>query len=236
MSARSVREGKKAIFVVVLVFMPIMAIAVGNAGWIGKAMVQLGMLPADMDPNNAFIEVAKVVCPPGVLGVIIAAVVAALMSTIDTLINAVSAIAVNDIWRRKVRPGREDAYYLKMARYFAIGATGLGILLVPVFRQFDSIFQAFSHFCSIVVPPMIVVITLGALWKRFTPAAAFWTLMIGSLITLVSLFFPLLVTPVAHGVAVDPEALEIDRSFTLIAQWSQGETADPATVPWKTYT
>jgi len=44
-----------------------------------------------------------------------------------------------------------------------------------------------------------VVIVLGAVWSRFTPAAAFYTLVLGFIINVTSMFFPAMVTPFAHG-------------------------------------
>lgn len=200
MSAKSVREGKKTITIVILVLMPIAAIAVSNAGWLYKAMMPTDIgIAKNISPKDIFVSVANFVCPPGVFGFVVAALIAALMSTVDALINAVSAVAVNDIWRAKIRPGKSDEYYLKAARNFAIVATILGIMLVPMFAQFKNIFQGFSHFTSVVTPPMVVVIMLGAVWKRFTPAAAFYTLVLGFIINCISLWIPALVRPFAHG-------------------------------------
>ena len=199
MSAKSVRDSTKAIFVVLIIFMPVAALAVCNAGLIGKAMENAGMLHQQFEARHIFVVVANTVCRPGVFGLVMAALIAALMSTLDTYINAVSAIAVNDIWRPIVKPGRSDSYYLHSARYFAIAATILGFALIPFFASFESVAQAFTHFCSTVTPPMIVVITLGALWRRFTPAAAFYTLVVGFSINVASLFFPQMITPFAHG-------------------------------------
>jgi len=142
------------------------------------------------------------VCQPGIFGFVIAAMIAALMSTLDTLITAVSAIAVNDICRLKW-PNREDAFYLKLAKHIALIATLVGIALIPVFNKFDSIYQALSHFTSSVIPPLAVVICLGTLWKRFHTRAAFWTLIFGSLALFVSLVQPFIITPFSHGIAPD---------------------------------
>jgi SSS family solute:Na+ symporter len=76
-------------------------------------------------------------------------------------------------------------------------------LLIPLFAPFGSIYEALTHFNAIVVPPMVVVIVLGVIWKRFTPAAAFWTLVLGSAALLVSLFIPELIAPLAHGEPID---------------------------------
>jgi SSS family solute:Na+ symporter len=201
LSAKSVRDARRAMLLVVLVLMPLAAIAVCGAGWVGRAMVSHGVLPTDTPGKDIFVEVARLVCRPGIFGLVVAAMIAALMSTLDTLLNAVSAIAVNDVWK-VAQPGKSDAHYLRAARHVTIGATVLGIFLTPLFDQFTTIYQALTHFTSMITPPLITVIVLGVLWKRFTAQAAFWTLLLGSLGILLSLFFPILITPFAHG--VDP--------------------------------
>jgi SSS family solute:Na+ symporter len=205
LSARSVRESRKAMLTVVLVLMPLLAVAVGGAGWVGRALVTQGRLDLEGEgTGQTFLTVAALVSRPGLFGLVVAAVIAALMSTLDTLLSAVSAIGVNDVWRT-VRPGRDDAHYLRAARLVAILAALVGIGLVPVFNRFDSMYQALSHFTSIVTPPLVVVIFLACVWPRFDSRAAFWTLIIGSVAIVLSLFVPQVITPIAHGIPGPPE-------------------------------
>lgn len=203
MSVRSPRDGYKAMFVVVLFLMPVAAIAISNAGWLGRAMVTHGMISADTDPNQIFVTVTSLVTRPGVFGLILAALVAALMSTIDTLITAVSAVFVNDIWKPFVAADRPDKHYLFVARLAAIGATLVGVILVPVFAHEKSIYVAHGKFIATVTPAMVVVILLSVFSRRFTPAAAFWTLIGGSALTFLSAYFPQMIVPFAHGVSPD---------------------------------
>jgi SSS family solute:Na+ symporter len=220
-------------FCQVLVLMPIAAVAVSGAGWIGRAMVAHGSLDA-VQPDNAkdiFMTVAGTLCPSGVRGFVMAAVLAALMSTLEALINAVSAVAVNDIWRPILRPGQSDAHYLRVARYVAVAANALGIALIPVFAKFASIYQALTTFTGIVTPPLVVVICLGAIWKRFTPAAAFWTLVFGWGAIVVSLFFPELITPLAHGEPPTAGHGYMRSLFGLVVSGVLGVAITPFTRP-----
>ena len=61
--------------------LPISAIVVGNAGWIGKAIsiVQPDVVPPNTSPDQIFVVVANIVALPGVFGFIMAALTAALM-------------------------------------------------------------------------------------------------------------------------------------------------------------
>lgn len=203
LSARSVDDGRKAMIFVALILMPLAAISVGGAGWIGSALVSQGLLPSDTDAKQIFITVSKIVTMPGVYGFVIAAVIAALMSTLDTLITAVCAVVVNDIVR-PMNPGQSDDYYLKVAKQCAVVVTVIGILLIPVFNTFSSIYKALSHFTSIIIPPLIVVVLGGLLVKRYNSTCAIGTLIVGGGSLIFSQFFPQVIIPVAHGVQ-DPD-------------------------------
>ncbi len=236
LSARSVRDGRKAMLAVVIVMMPLAAISVSNAGWIGRALVEKGEMDAeelgytdlvdkhgdvrlsaeDQLSKNIFVEVSNRVCPPGFFGLVIAAVVSALMSTLDTLITAVSAVAVNDVWRT-LRPNQPDKHYLKVAKFTAIGSAALGVALLPLFTRFTSIYQALSAFTSTVAPPLVVVIVLGVVWRGMTSRAAFWSVLIGFVALLISIAFPQLITPFAHGIPADEGYGYIRALFGLVA-------------------
>jgi SSS family solute:Na+ symporter len=200
LSLKSVKEIKKTFLSLVLVLMPLAAFAVSNAGWLGRAMVSQGVLPSDVDANQIFVRVANTVCQPGVFGFVMAALTAALMSTIDTLINAVSAIAVNDVYKPYVAPNASDKHHLRVARIVSLSAALLGIALVPVFASFKSIYVAHGSFTASITPPMVITIVLGAYWKKFTPSAAFWTLFGGTGMVALSIAWPVLITPFSHGV------------------------------------
>ncbi len=202
LSLKSVKEIKKTFLSLVLVLMPLAAFAVSNAGWLGRAMVSQGVLPSGVDANQIFVRVANTVCQPGLFGFVMAALTAALMSTIDTLINAVSAVAVNDVYKPYVAPNASDKHHLRVARIISLAAAFLGIALVPIFASFKSIYVAHGSFTASITPPMVITIVLGAYWKKFTPSAAFWTLFGGTMMVALSIAWPVLIHPFAHG--VDP--------------------------------
>ncbi len=230
LSAKSVHDGRKAMIVCVLLFMPLAAIAVSGGGWVGRAMVGLGMEGAPEKEKGVFVTVARMVCSPGMFGLVVAALLAALMSTLDTYINAVAAIGVNDILR-PLRPGRDDAYYLNAARWIAVGATLLGFALVPLFELSDTIYKAHATFFACVNPPFVAVVLMGCLWKRFTAPAAFWALTAGTGITLLSLQFPGWIAPFAHGVAPTENYIYMRALFALVTTASIGIVVTLVTQP-----
>lgn len=203
LSLKSVRESKKTLLFVFFLLMPLASIAAANAGWLGKAFVEEGMLPSDTPSKQIFVSVAALLCRPGLFGLIMAALIAALMSTIDTFINAVSVVTINDIYRPYIAKGKSDKHYLKVARIMSLVAGAIGIALVPVFASFKSIYAAHGAFIASVTPPMVVAVLCGVFWKRFTSAAAFWALLGGAIAVALSIKYPILITPFSQGVPPD---------------------------------
>ena len=200
MSARSVFEARKAALFMPLILMPIAACVVASGGWVGKALVHAGALPETVTADRAFFVAAEFLCRPGVFGLVIAALTAALMSTVDTLVTAVSAVVVNDLYKPYVRPDADERRLLRVARISALIVMVIGILLVPVFMNFKTIYAAHGAFTAAVTPPLVVTLLASVFWRRFTRVAALATLVGGMIAIGFSLFVPQVITPFAHGV------------------------------------
>ena len=214
MACKNVNEGRKAAAVNILFVLPISAIVVGNAGWIGKAIsvVSPDIVSPSVSPDQIFVVVANIIASPGMFGFIMAALTAALMSTVDTLINATAAIFINDVYRpvqqfvkRNVMTDR-DKKELRAARYASIGVTALGVLAVLAFKNFPTVYEAHGYFHSTLTPPLVVGIFLGVFWKRFTPAAVITTFVGGVALMILGARYPgLLIAPFDHGIEMDPD-------------------------------
>ncbi|HOO57645.1 MAG TPA: sodium:solute symporter family protein [bacterium] len=201
LSVRSVADGRKTILFVILILCPIATFAIDSTGWLGTAMVNKGVLAPDVSSQDIFIHVAYLVCRPGIFGLILAALTAALMSTVDTLINASAAIWVNDVWQPYVKPGKSDGYYLGVARWVSVIAMLVGIVLVPVYKSVGSIYQAHGIFTATITPPMAVALMMAMMWKRYSSKAAFWTLLGGALMMFLGMIWPqYLIQPFSHGI------------------------------------
>ncbi len=216
MACKNVNEGRKAAAVNILFVLPISAIVVGNAGWIGKAIsvVNPDIVSPSVSPDQIFVVVANIIASPGMFGFIMAALTAALMSTVDTLINATAAIFINDVYRpvqqfvkRNVMTDRDrDKKELLAARYASIGVTALGVLAVLAFKNFPTVYEAHGYFHSTLTPPLVVGIFLGVFWKRFTPAAVITTFVGGVALMILGARYPgLLIAPFDHGIEMDPD-------------------------------
>jgi SSS family solute:Na+ symporter len=216
MSCKSVDEGRKAAAFNILFMLPISAIVVGNAGWIGKAIsvINPDVVSPNTDPDAIFVVVANVISHPGVFGFVMAALTAALMSTVDTLLNAIAAIYINDVHRpakkwlsKKVLTWKEeDRQELLSARVATAVFTVMGVLAVIPFSQFPTVYEAHGYFHSTLTPPLVVGIFLGIFWKKFTNTAVISTFVGGVALMVLGMHYPVpLIQIFAHGTEYVPE-------------------------------
>ncbi|NUN10437.1 MAG: sodium:solute symporter family protein [Ignavibacteriaceae bacterium] len=216
MSCKSVDEGRKAATFNILFMLPISAIVVGNAGWVGKAISQMNpdLVPPTTDPDKIFVVVANLITQPGVFGFIMASLTAALMSTVDTLINATAAVFINDVYRpikkklniKKASEKTEDKRELSAARYSSVFFTLLGVAAVIPFSMFPTVYEAHGYFHSTLTPPLVVAIFLGAFWKKLTPAGVMTTFVSGVALMIIGANYPNpLIAIFDHGTRFDPK-------------------------------
>ncbi len=187
LALRGMKDAKKMVAVWLLALSPLAAIAVSGGGWIAWVLAARGEI--ETTAQDAFVSAARFLCSPGVFGLILAALMAALMSTADTLINAVSAIFVNDIYRPYIARDREDRHYLRVARLSSLCTAAIGLALVPIMMG-GTIYQAHAMFTAAVTPPILVAILLGVLWRRFNAPAAMATMLGGGFLVALTFFAP----------------------------------------------
>jgi len=230
MACRSVNEGRKAAAFNVLIALPISAIAVSNAGWIGRAITntQPDRLPAGTDADQVFVHVTALLTTPAGFGFFVAAVTAALMSTVDTLINAVAAVTINDIYRPlKERKGHkpDDKHYLRAAMVVSALATLVGVAAAWGFSSFDSLYEAHGFFQSTLTPPLVAAIMLAIFWPRFTSSGAVACFVGGAILIVLGNQFPgYFVAFLAHGTPPNEDGgfVYIGALWNLIACFGSG--------------
>ena len=214
MACKSVNEGRKAAAFNVLVLLPISTIVVSNAGWVGKAIsiVTPEAWNAATQLDHVFTQVAYLITGSEIVfAFVIAAVAAALMSTVDTLINAVAAVVINDIYRPIVKD-KDDKHYLKVAMIVSAGATAVGALSTIFFNNFPTLYEAHGFFHSTMTPPLVVAIFLGIFWKRYSTPAAVATFLGGAILMWIGSKYPqIFISPFDHGIEFNP-----DRPYSYI--------------------
>ena len=203
LAARSVVHARRATIMNVLVFLPIGTVAVSNSGWVARAITNTSpdVIAETTNPNGIFTVVAGIVSgSEAIFAFLVAAVVAALMSSLDSQINASAAVAVNDIYTPLSKNPSEKTR-LRVSMFTSLLVTFIGIQAAFLFSKYGTIYEAHGAFHSVVTPPMVTVIFLGIFWKRFSSRAAVLTFVLGAIFILLGIEYPkIFVQPFSHGI------------------------------------
>lgn len=155
------------------------------------------LFPQLKNPDEAYMTMVVNLLPQGMTGLIMAVLIAALISTIDSALNSLSTVFTLDIYARKYNTNASTAQIVKTGRWVAVAgalvAVGLALAMDSIrgLKLFD-IFQAVLGF---IAPPMAAVFLLGVFWKRTSTRAANFVLSAGTLISFTVAVFYLWVFP-----------------------------------------
>jgi SSS family solute:Na+ symporter len=117
--------------------------------------------------------------PAGLTGVMVAALLAALMSTVAGALNSMATLFAYDLYRR-ARPASSDHELVWVGRVTAVAAVGLAIALVPVLNSYENLFRGINDVISRVAPPITCVFLVGVFWRGASAMSAKLTLWLGS--------------------------------------------------------
>ncbi|XP_069883703.1 sodium/mannose cotransporter SLC5A10 isoform X2 [Dipodomys merriami] len=117
---------------------------------------------------------------PGLRGLMIAVMMAALMSSLTSIFNSSSTLFTMDIWRR-LRPGAGERELLLVGRLVIVVLIGVSVAWIPILQGSSSgqLFIYMQSVTSSLAPPVTAVFILGIFWKRANEQGAFWGLMAG---------------------------------------------------------
>ncbi len=133
----------------------------------------------DVTYNNALPLLMKEVLPNGALGVAIAGLLAAFMAGMAANISSFNTVFTYDIWQDWVRPGREDAYYLKVGRAVTIGGCVVAVFTAYLAGTFSNIADYTQALASFFNAPLFAIFIFGLFWKRMTGTAGWVGLLSG---------------------------------------------------------
>ena len=133
----------------------------------------------NIDPNTVYPTLVRELLPVGLRGLLLAAFLAALMSSVDSYTNSAATIFCRDIYRQYLAPNRDDAHYLRVGRVASLAVITLGVLLVPLVSRFQTIYEAFQSYLSLFQGPTLALLLAGLLWRRATPTAGLLALLWG---------------------------------------------------------
>jgi SSS family solute:Na+ symporter len=157
------------------------------------------------NPDVAYPAVVAAVVPIGFRGLVVAAVISGIMSTVSGLVNSTSTMVTLDFFKDWKGKQWSEARLVSIGRWSGAIALLVGALFAPIVMKWENIFRYAQDVLAPMAAPVVVVFLAGALWKPARERAALFCLWLA----LLSVPFVLTKAVLAdHGVHFLPENLE----------------------------
>jgi SSS family solute:Na+ symporter len=124
--------------------------------------------------------------PSGLKGLVFAALVAAIVSSLASMCNSVSTIFTMDIYSH-VKKNESQTHYVKVGRIVSVVALLLAMICAkPLLGEFDQAFQYIQEFTGFFTPGIVVIFMLGMFWKTMNSMGAMFA-AVGSAVLSITL-------------------------------------------------
>jgi len=195
LAGKSVAEAQKGIafaaflklLIPLLVVVPgIVAFAINMdpSGHIDPANMPSGFVGADgtIINDNAAPWLIRTFIPVGLKGLVLAALAAAIVSSLASMLNSTATIFTMDIYRPYINKGANDKQIVGVGRLTAAVALIIAIFLAPKLGNLGQVFQYIQEYTGVVSPGILAVFLMGLFWKRSTNNAAIWGVILSIII------------------------------------------------------
>ena len=178
LAAKSSREAQKGIVFAAFLkmLMPVLVVLPGLAAVI---------LAPDLDaPDSAYPEVMKLL-PAGLTGLVFAALIAAIVSSLASMTNSISTIFTLDVYARLAHAEGRERRLVAVGRIVSFSALLIAMLIArPLLGNFDQAFQYIQEFTGFFTPGIVAIFLLAIFWKRTTANGALGAALASALLSL----------------------------------------------------
>lgn len=129
-------------------------------------------------PNEIYPTMVFKLLPQGVTGIVVIGFVAAMVSTLSSILNSAQTLVTMDIVS-KIRPGMDDKSLVRAGRVAGMVIIVIAALWAPQIDRFDSVVKYFQKLLSFMAPPVVAVFLAGLFWRRASATGAFAALLSG---------------------------------------------------------
>lgn len=173
LSARDVDQARKgALFCAALKILPVFILVL-------PGLVARALWPDEVAGDNAYPLLVLRLLPEGATGLMIAALLAALMSSLSSVFNSCSTLITMDVYKPNF-PDVSERQLVSIGRWVTVAMVAVSIVWIPFIRYLNSeIYQYLQSIQATVAAPITATFLVGILWRGATARAAITTLLFG---------------------------------------------------------
>ncbi len=187
LGAKSLREAQKGVAFAgfLKLLMPLIVVIPGIAAFV---------LVADLGkPDEAFPWVLNNYVPHGFKGLVTAALVAAIGSSISSMVNSASTIFTLDIYKPLFAKKPSEEHLVRIGKITATICLLIGAFVAPMLGYLEQVFQYIQEYTGFISPGVLVVFIFGLFWKKGTANAALLVVLLSiPLSWALKVFYPVL--------------------------------------------
>ena len=147
-------------------------------GVVAYALAQRGLITLE-HPDQALPTLVAALMPDGLRGVVVAGLLAALMSSLSSVFNSCSTLITWDVYK-KIHPGASERRLVVIGQASTAILVGLGLLWIPLMKLISGqLYQYLQSVQAYISPPIAAVFLLGVLWRRVNASGAMAALIGG---------------------------------------------------------
>ncbi|KGL58861.1 sodium/sugar symporter [Polaribacter sp. Hel1_85] len=201
LAAKSLKESQKGILLAAFLklIIPLIVVIPGIAAYVmvndPSIMANLGEagmlnMPSAEQADKAYPWLLQFL-PTGLKGVAFAALAAAVVSSLASMLNSTSTIFTMDIYKQYINKNADDKTTVNVGRISAAVALLIAVIVAPLLGGIDQAFQFIQEYTGIVSPGILAVFLLGLFWKKTTNNAAIWGAVLSIPIAFALKFIPI---------------------------------------------
>ena len=199
LAAKSISEAQHGIVFAAFLKMliPFIIVIPGIIAWVMYSEGYAGATEAfelpdgTLNNDKAFPWLISTLLPTGLKGLVLAALSAAIVSSLASMLNSISTIFTMDIYKPYVNPTAESKKYVNVGRITAVVALFVAIAVSPLLSSMDQMFQYIQEYTGLVSPGILAVFIMGLFWKKATNKGAVWGILLSIPIALAFKILPL---------------------------------------------
>lgn len=201
LAAKSLKEAQKGILLAAFLklIIPLVVVVPGIAAYVmvndPEIMANLGAsgmlnVPSAEQADKAYPWLLQFL-PTGLKGIAFAALAAAIVSSLASMLNSTSTIFTMDIYKQYFNKNANDKKTVNVGRISAAVALIIAVIVAPLLGGIDQAFQFIQEYTGIVSPGILAVFMLGLFWRKTTNNAAIWGALLSIPIALALKFLPI---------------------------------------------
>ena len=189
LAAKSLKEGQKGIaFAAFLkLIIPVIVVLPGIIAYVMNVDPATGSLNMDLLGSEGFLGTSgnvandnaapwliKNYIPVGLKGLILAALAAAIVSSLASMVNSTSTIFTMDIYKSLINKKADDVKMVQVGRLTGLIALIIATLIAPKLGSLGQVFQFIQEYTGVVSPGILAVFLMGLFYKKATNNASIW--------------------------------------------------------------